>query len=89
MYNYANIDFPPPDPHPHTQSHIGSEVTKLKTEVEQLRKEKADLLGEVEAHKLRVRSSHVIYHMYTFLSKRNSINLNLTGRDVISIQSHS
>jgi len=74
MYNYASIDFPPPDPHPHTQSLIDSEVTKLKTELEQLRKEKTDLLGEVEAHKYNVRSSHVIYYMYTctFLSKCNS-----------------
>ena len=41
-----------------TQSH--RDVTKLTTEVEQLRKEKADLLGEVEAHKLAVSSNHVI-----------------------------
>ena len=35
------------------------EVTKLTTEVEQLRREKADLQGEMEAHKLTVRSGHV------------------------------
>jgi len=35
------------------------DVTQLTTEVEQLRKEKADLLGEVEAHKITVRHSHV------------------------------
>ena len=32
-------------------------VTQLTTEVEQLRREKADLMGEVEAHKVMV--SHV------------------------------
>jgi len=36
------------------------EVTKLTTEVEQLRKEKRDLLGEMEAYKLRVRSTGII-----------------------------
>ena len=35
------------------------DVTQLTTEVEQLRREKADLLGEVEAHKVMVRPSHV------------------------------
>ena len=35
------------------------DVTKLTTEVEQLHREKANLLGEVEAHKLTVRPSHV------------------------------
>ena len=35
------------------------DVTQLTTEVEQLRKEKADLLGEVEAHKLTMRHNHV------------------------------
>lgn len=39
------------------QSH--RDVTQLTTEVEQLRKEKADLLGKVEALKLTVRPSHV------------------------------
>ena len=34
-------------------------MTTLTTEVEQLHKEKADLVGEVEAHKLMVRPSHV------------------------------
>ena len=32
-------------------------VTQLTTEVEQLHKEKVDLLGEVEAHKVMVRHS--------------------------------
>ena len=36
------------------------DVTQLTNEVEQLRKEKADLLVEVEAHKLTVSSNHVI-----------------------------
>ena len=35
-------------------------VIQLTTEVEQLHREKADLVGEVEAHKLTVRPSHVI-----------------------------
>ena len=35
------------------------DVTQLTTEVEQLHKEKADLLGKVEALKLTVRPSHV------------------------------
>ena len=35
-------------------------MTQLTAEVEQLRKEKADLLGEVEAHKVEVSSNHVI-----------------------------
>ena len=36
-----------------------TQLTQLTTEVEQLRKEKADLLGKVEALKLTVRPSHV------------------------------
>ena len=35
------------------------EVTTLTTEVEQLRREKRDLLGEVEGHKLTVSSGRV------------------------------
>ena len=50
------------------------EVTRLTTDVEQLRREKADLQGEIEAHKFTVRSqscdlqlcSHV--HVYTYIS---------------------
>ena len=41
-----------------TQSH--RDVTQLTADVEQLHKEKADLLVEVEAHKLTVSSNHVI-----------------------------
>ena len=36
------------------------EVTQLTTELEQLYKEKTDLLGEVEAYKSRVRPSYVM-----------------------------
>lgn len=36
-----------------------AEVTTLTTEVEQLRREKGDLLGEVEAHMMIVSSGHV------------------------------
>ena len=46
--------------HPQDLVQYQRNMTQLTTEVEQLRREKADLLGEVEAHKLMVRSSHVI-----------------------------
>jgi len=39
-----------------------TEVRKLTAEIEQLRSEKTDLLEEVEAHKLMVRSSHVTFN---------------------------
>jgi len=48
--------------HPQELAQSCVEVTKLTTEVEQLRKEKRDLLGEMEAYKLRVRSSHVTFN---------------------------
>jgi len=41
----------------------------LINELENLRKEKADLLGEVEAHKSRVKRSHVTTsHIHTLLA---------------------
>ena len=48
-------------------------MTQLTTEVEQLRREKADLLGEVEAHKVMVRLSHatVTISCVMFISERN------------------
>ena len=46
--------------HPQELAQYERDVTQLTTEVEQLRKEKANLLGEVEAHKLTVSSYHVI-----------------------------
>ena len=52
------------------------DVTQLTTEVEQLRREKADLVGEVEAHKSSVRVwSCDCYH-----------KLHNTGRNIVSIK---
>ena len=45
--------------HPQELARSRVEMTKLTTDVEQLRREKADLQGELEAHKFTVRSGHV------------------------------
>ena len=44
------------------------EVAQLTTEVEQLHREKADLVGEVKTHKSRVRPSYVNYDQSKVIS---------------------
>ena len=72
--NNWGLFFLPPDlhvpiVHPQDLARFFMEVTVLITELENLRKEKADLLGEVEAHKSRVKRSHVTTsHIHTLLA---------------------